>query len=254
MHTMGQSGSPSGAASELDLSLVIPCYRETEHLESSFQILKDTLEYLRIQYEVIFVEDASGDGTLEIVQKLSDDNPTAVGRVITHQTNQGRGQTVMDGIRAARGRVVGFIDIDLEVSPHYIGPCVMPILKDRADVVIGRRVYLFSLLAAHRYFMSKFYLGLVKAILGISCNDTETGYKFFLREKVLPLLDQCKDKRWFWDTEIMIRVHEAGLRSLEIPCLFQRRLDKTSTVKIFSDSLISLRKLIEYRRGGRNRA
>jgi len=70
--------------------------------------------------------------------------------------------------------------------------------------------------------MSRGYSFLVRHLLGLPFHDTETGYKFFRRESVLPLLDEIEDGGWFWDTEFMARAHRRGLRVVEIPGAYVR--------------------------------
>jgi hypothetical protein len=83
--------------------------------------------------------------------------------------------------------------------------------------------------------------------LAVQLKDPETGYKFFKRERVMPLLDQVQSEGWFWDTEIMVRSLFAGLTIHEMPCLFVRRHDKTSSVRLVPDSLDYARNLWRFR-------
>ena len=71
----------------------------------------------------------------------------------------------------------------------------------------------------------------------------ESGFKFFRRARILQVLDETQDTRWFWDTELMVRAHRRGYRIEEIPCLFARRFDKPSTVRLVPDALEYFRKL-----------
>ena len=98
-----------------DLSLVLACYNEERILERSVDEIFLVLDALRSTSEVIFVDDGSGDRTRSVINRLLLDNPKRDLRKIEHVRNLGRGRTVSDGIRAARGRFVGFIDVDLEV-------------------------------------------------------------------------------------------------------------------------------------------
>ena len=75
--------------------------------------------------------------------------------------------------------------------------------------------------------------------------DPETGFKFFLRDRIVDVAKRTKDKAWFWDSEIMILAHQAGLKVVEVPCRFERRADKKSTVRVFHDVwayLVAIRK------------
>jgi glycosyltransferase involved in cell wall biosynthesis len=228
------------------LSLVLACYNEAEHLEHSFAEIKDTLEQARFPFEIVFVDDVSRDSTREILAKIAAAHPQLSLRTILHEKNRGRGATVTDGFRAARGVVTGYIDVDLEVHSRYI-PSLVRAIANGADVATLRRIYAFQVRSLDRYFMSRGYSFLVRRLLGVTIADTETGYKFFRRETVLPLLDEIEDPGWFWDTEFMVRAARRGLRMVEIPGAYIRRKDKTSTVSGVRDSLRYFRRLVRFR-------
>jgi glycosyltransferase AglD len=229
-----------------NVSLVLACYNEAEVIEESVSEIVETLDDLGRPWEILFVDDASRDRTRELLARIVAAHPEKALRVILHERNQGRGATVSDGFRAARGEITGYLDIDLEVHCRYI-PSLVKAIEKGADVATLRRVYLFRLRALDREILSRGYSWLVKRVLGVPLYDTETGYKFFRRERLLPLLDLVRDPGWFWDTEIMVRAHRAGLVIREIPGAFVRRFDKTSKVSGIRDSLDYLLKLWRFR-------
>jgi len=120
-------------------------------------------------------------------------------------------------------------------------------IKDGADIAVARRIYKFYFKSIDRYILSKGYAWLVKKILDLPFDDTETGYKFFRRERIMPLVEKIDDKHWFWDTEFMSRAHMAGYQVAEIPCLFIRQWDKASTVNPVADSIEYFVKLSRFR-------
>ena len=193
------------------LSLVLACYNEAQHLEASFAEIRETLEQTSWPFEVIFVDDVSRDRTREILREIVAAHPDLDLRVILHETNRGRGRTVTDGFRAARGEVAGYLDVDLEVHARYV-PSLVRAIEQGADIATVRRIYALQVRALDRYFMSRGYSFLVRRMLGLPFHDTETGYKFFRRERVLPLLDEIEDAGWFWDTEFMARAARRASR------------------------------------------
>lgn len=229
------------------LSLILACYNEEEILAESFREIRETLDGLGRPYEIVFVEDVSRDRTREILRAIETENPEVALNVILHETNKGRGATVTDGFRAAKGEIAGYIDVDLEVHPRYI-PSLVRAIEKGADVAVVRRIYAFQLRHLDRYFMSRGYSFLVRKLLGTSLRDTETGYKFFRREKLLPVIDSIVDPAWFWDTEFMLRAERAGLRIDEVPGAYVRRQDKTSTVRGVRDSFVYFFKLLAFRK------
>jgi glycosyltransferase involved in cell wall biosynthesis len=232
------------------ITVVLACYNEEETLAESFQEIWKTLSDFNRAFEILFVDDVSRDRTREIIAGIVERHPDQV-RAIYHETNKGRGATVTDGFRAARGEIVGFLDVDLEVHSRYI-PSLVRAIEEGADVATVRRIYALQLRALDRYFMSRGYSFLVRHLLSVSLRDTETGYKFFRRTTLLPVLDEIADPGWFWDTEFMVRAARRGLRIREVPGAYVRREDKTSTVRGIRDSIDYFGKLLRFRRALRS--
>jgi glycosyltransferase AglD len=231
-----------------DVSIIIPCYNEAGLLERSVAEVREVMEGTRYQYELIFVDDASRDGTPDLIRKICD--RWAGCHHILHEENQGRGGAVTAGIKAAKGSIAGFLDIDLEVHARYIPSLVQAIQKGPWGAAIVSRVYRteFNPNCVLRTILSIGYRRIVRSVFELPFSDTETGFKFFDRAKILPVLDQTEEKGWFWDTEIMTLAHRHGLSVLEIPGLFQRRTDKQSSVKVVGDTLAYVRALRRFRR------
>jgi glycosyltransferase involved in cell wall biosynthesis len=230
-----------------DLSLVLACYNEEVVLEGSLADIIEVLDNTRYSYEILFVDDCSKDRTRQLIDGVIERYADKRMSRIFHEENQGRGGTVSDGIRVAKGDVVGFIDIDLEVHARYIPSCVNAV-QNGAEVAVGRRIYKLNLRSLDRYLMSAGYIWLVRKLLGVDLNDTETGYKFFKRERILPVLNEIEDQGWFWDTEVMVRSYYKGYQIAEVPCLFLRRFDKASTVSRLGDTIDYFGKLWRFRK------
>jgi hypothetical protein len=229
------------------LSVVLACYNEEPILTASFAEIRDTLEHFGRPFEIVFVDDRSRDRTVEIIREIAASHPRLEIQVVPHPVNQGRGAAVTTGFRAARGEIVGYLDVDLEVHPRYI-PSLARAIENGADVATVRRIYAFQLRSLDRYFMSRGYSYLVRKLLRVDLRDTETGYKFFRREALLPVLDEIRDRGWFWDTEFMVRAQRRGFRIVEIPGAYVRRFDKVSAVSSLRDTIDYLRKLLAFRR------
>ncbi len=234
------------------VSVVLACYNEEQVLAGSFAEIKDTLDDLGRPYEVLFVDDVSRDRTRQIIREIAAAHPAVDIQVILHDRNQGRGATVTDGFRAARGEIVGYLDVDLEVHARDI-PTLVRAIEKGADGAHVRRIYAFQLRSLDRYVMSRGYSFLVRRLLRVPIHDTETGYKFFRRERLLGVLDEIEDPGWFWDTEFMVRALRRGLRLQEIPGAYVRRRDKTSTVSGLRDSAAYFARLLRFRRALRAR-
>jgi len=218
---------------EPDVSIVIACYNEAGHLKQSVSEVRAVMDQTRYRYELIFVDDCSQDGTRDIIRDIASSDPARV-KVRFHETNLGRGATVSDGIRLSEAQYVGFLDIDLEVHARYI-PTMILALQNGYDVATAYRIYRVTPRKLVRHVTSYGYRYLSRAVLGHRLLDTETGYKFFNRARILPTLAETRDRGWFWDTEIMVYAWRNGLKIQEIPCLFAHRFDKKSTISLHKD-------------------
>lgn len=231
----------------IELSLVIPCYNEQNHLMDSITKVTSVLREHQINYEIIFVDDVSKDLTRGIIHEIVDSGTEY--RAVFHEINMGRGQSFADGARVARGDIIGYIDIDLEVSEEYI-PNMIKAIRLGADVATGHRKIKFSTRPYHllRHILSLGYRILFRLVLGIPIRDPESGFKFFRKEKLLELLDFANNPGWLWDTQAMAYSFTLGYTIAEIPCCFIRRADKKSTIKVFSYTVRQARELFEFSR------
>jgi glycosyltransferase involved in cell wall biosynthesis len=229
-----------------DLSLILACYGEQRILAESVRQIVEVLDSARWSWELVFVDDHSPDGTREVIDALIAEHGDDRFSRLFHERNTGRGRAVADGFRLAKGRYVGYIDVDLEVHARYI-PSMLLALEDGADIATAHRIYKPEYRLLHRFLASQGYVHLMRWALAVRLKDPETGYKFFKRERLMALLDQVQSEGWFWDTEVMVRALIAGMTIRELPCLFVRRYDKVSSVKLVADSLDYSRNLWRFR-------
>ncbi|MEC8651573.1 MAG: glycosyltransferase [Planctomycetota bacterium] len=234
-----------------ELSVVIACYMEESHLVDSVSQLVETLDALGRSYELIFIDDKSRDGTAALVETLVAGHPNR--RAVFHDQNVGRGGTVKEGFLLARGEVVGFLDIDLEVHCRHL-PKVLAAIDAGADGATAYRSYApgWKPTLLLRKVVSHSYRWLFHALFDVPFRDTETGFKFFVRERIIDVVQRTEDPGWFWDSEVMILAHSAGLRIAEVDTTFERRTDKASTVRLIRDSFAYLRSIHAFRRRQRS--
>lgn len=237
-------------AKKLDLSLILACYNDAQYLERSLGEIFRVLDTTRLRYEIIFVYDCGTDNTLEVIEKLIKLNSDKrFFKKIIHKKNMGRGKSVRDGMRVAEGDIVGYIDVDLDIHPRYIPCMVNAIFDDGYDVACAFRYYKMSIspLFILRLILSHGYRFISRYLLDKRLKDSESGFKFFRREKIMPLVNISRYNNWFWDTEIMTYCIYGGLRIKEISCEFDRRKDKTSSVDIIKTVLSYARSLMEFK-------
>lgn len=228
-----------------DVSLILACYNEAEHFNESLKKIITALDQTDYTYEIVFVEDKSNDSTRNLIEKALIKYANHNLSAIFHVNNLGRGQAVIDGFSKSQGKIIGFIDFDLEVGEWYL-PKFIRTIESGYDVATAWRIYDFNFQSLIRWIGSKGYVWLQKQLINLPFHDTEAGYKFFNKAKIMPLIKLCQYKGWFFDTEILALAAKGKLKIKEIPVAFVRREDKTSTVRLIPDSLGFLKNLIIY--------
>jgi amino acid adenylation domain-containing protein len=247
-HLYSPGSAPVMTLAEPQLSLVIPCYNESAYLEASVSNLLDTLDRSGLRFELVLFDDGSSDDTAGRARALLKVLDRSEIRLLEHLTNLGRGATVADGLQQAAGEVIGFCDIDLEISAAYIPGAVRLLLERRCDMVVAERHYRWTPSNVLRNVMSIAYRRLVRLLLCIPDADTGAGFKFFRRSSILPILDEVHDSKWFWDTEVTVLALDQGLRLVNLPAAFERRRDKKSTVRLLRDTLQLILTLVRFHR------
>ena len=120
----------------MDISLVIPVYNEEENLKLLYQKLKETLEPLGKEHEIIFVDDGSQDNSPKILDQLARKDPHV--KVIHFRRNFGQTAALAAGFDLAQGEIVVTLDADLQNDPADI-PKLLEKMEEGYDVVSGWR-------------------------------------------------------------------------------------------------------------------
>jgi glycosyltransferase involved in cell wall biosynthesis len=118
------------------LSVVVPCYNESEGLRTLHAALTPVLEGLDIPYEIILVDDGSRDNTFDIARELGRDDPRV--KALRFARNFGKEAGMAAGLRHASGDAVVLMDADLQHPPALI-PDMLARWRDGIDMVIAVR-------------------------------------------------------------------------------------------------------------------
>lgn len=244
------SATPSTRPKTIDLSIVVACYHEEPHLLRNIKVLDDLLKLVAIRYEVIFVDDASRDGTRREIHKCLEflQREGVPCQAAYHDHNQGRGATIRHGMTLAKGEIAGFLDIDLEHKPDAIPMLLSRFRHETCDVIVGRRYFDAVEMHPLRLISHLGYRKLVHSFLSLPVGDTEAGFKFFRMSTCRQVIATTQDPGWFWDTEIVHHSHRMGLKVVEHPIIFARDATKKSTVRVFRDSWRMLQALLQYKK------
>jgi glycosyltransferase involved in cell wall biosynthesis len=205
----------------MKLSIIMPAFNERYTIRDIVGRVLG-VEIGAIEKELIIVDDASRDGTREILKDL--DGRDGV-RVIYHERNLGKGAALARGFREATGDILLVQDADLEYNPAEYPILLRPILDGDADVVFGSR-FLGSP-RGHRvlYFWhavgNRLLTFVSNAFTNLNLTDMETGYKVMRRE-VADRLD-LRSQRFGIEPEITSKVARLGVRVYEVPISYRGR-------------------------------
>jgi glycosyltransferase involved in cell wall biosynthesis len=199
------------------LSVLIPVYNEAATIEH----VVDRVRRIPGSTEIIAVDDASGDGSGDVLERLR--AAGKVDRLVRHPVNRGKGAAIRSGIAHATGDVVVIQDADLEYDPLDLPALLGPIADGRADAVYGSRFQG----GPHRvlYFWhsvgNRFLTLLSNMFTNLNLTDMETCYKL-IRTDLLKRVPLTSD-RFGFEVEITARLSQAGARIWELPISYSGR-------------------------------
>lgn len=228
------------------VTIIIPIYNEEGILHSAVVDLRDRLQKLDLQYEILLAENGSKDRTVEIGQALAEryrDDPTGRVKIIS-MGEPNYGKALREGILAARGEFVICDEIDLCDADFHLR--ALEILETgAADLVIGSKLAPGSAdeRPVFRHVASLAYSGMLRAMLGFRGTDTH-GLKAFRREPLLPIARACVIDKDVFASEFVIRADRAGITIREIPVrVMEKRPPSINLMKRVPNVLKSMLKL-----------
>ncbi|NIL98443.1 MAG: glycosyltransferase [Planctomycetales bacterium] len=120
----------------MDISVIVPVYNEVENVRPCYTELTEVLEGLGVRYEIIFVDDGSGDGSSECLEQLAAVDQRV--KLVQFRRNFGQTAAMSAGMDMAQGEAIVTIDGDLQNDPADI-PLMLDKLHEGYDLVYGWR-------------------------------------------------------------------------------------------------------------------
>jgi len=223
------------------LSVIMPVYNEAKTVG---EVIRKVLEQAEVA-ELITVNDASSDGTGDVLRELAKSLPKM--KVFEHAVNQGKGAALRTGISHATAPYVIIQDADLEYEPEEYPILLMPILSGKADVVFGSR---FLGGHAHRvlYFWhsigNQFLTLLSNMFTNLNLTDMETCYKVFRREIIQSIT--IEENRFGFEPEITAKVARTNVRIYEVAISYSGRTYAEGKKIGWKDGLSAVRCILKY--------
>jgi glycosyltransferase involved in cell wall biosynthesis len=228
--------TPEHAASKVELSVVVPAYREGKRIYDNLIRLVGELDKLKVAYEVVVVSDGNTDTTVSEAQRV----PSTAIRVFHYPMNIGKGFALSCGVDQSTGPLVTFIDADMELDPATIGGFIEIMRASNCDAVIGSKRHPDSKVAypTFRRFQSALYQMFVRVLFNLDVRDTQTGLKLFRREVLSQALPLLAIKRFAFDLEVLVVARYLGYRKVcEAPVRLDYQFESTVNLKSAFDVL-----------------
>lgn len=206
------------------LSLIIPCYNEEDTIEPCVEKVLKISEKQDFNLELVIVNDASTDKSLEKINKLSEKHPEI--KVLSHEKNMGKGAALRTGLTNATGDYIGIQDADEEYNPFEYSTLLDTMITKNADVVYGSR-YLKP--SNHRvlYFwhtwMNKKLTLVSNMFTNLDITDMETCYKLFKKEVIQEVAPKLKENRFGFEPEVTVRIAQGGYEVYECAISYNPR-------------------------------
>lgn len=220
-----QFGAPPGVArlGDCRVSVIIPAWNEAANLPHVLPRIPSWV------HEVILVDGASADGTVEAARRLWP------GIHVVEQRGRGKGAALREGFEAAEGEIVVMLDADGSTDPAEI-PGYVGALLAGADFAKGTRFIQGAGTSDMQWYRALGNFGfvlLVRVLFGQQYTDLCYGYNAFWR-RVLPRLELDADG-FEIETLMNVRALRAGLKVAEVASFEGERIHGRSNLKTFPD-------------------
>lgn len=165
----------------MDISVIVPLYNEAESLPELFDWIDRVMVENGYDYEVIFVNDGSTDGSWGVIRGLRERSERV--RAIRFRRNYGKSPALYCGFEMAQGDVVVTLDADLQDSPDEIPGLYRMVMEEGYDLVSGWKKKRYDN-ALTKNLPSKLYNATARRVTGLKLHDMNCGIKAYRNEVV----------------------------------------------------------------------
>jgi glycosyltransferase involved in cell wall biosynthesis len=225
----------------MKISVIIPCYNEVSTIEI---ILKKILKEKKFKKEIIIIDDASTDGTREILKRKI---VNSISHLILNKKNYGKGFSIRRGIEIATGDIILIQDADLEYDPGDYAKLIEPIANNYADVVYGSRFVGSEKKRVLNYWHSvgnKFLTLLSNMFTNINLTDMEVCYKVFKSNVIKKV--KLKENRFGFEPEVTAKIAKMKVRIFEVGVKYYGRTYADGKKITWIDGISAIRCIFKY--------
>jgi len=206
-------------AGDPELSVVIPAFNEENRLPATLDRVQEYLDADGRPYELVLVDDGSGDATLAVMNGAAERRPNV--HVVSLGENRGKGRAVAAGVAATTGGLVLFSDADLSTPIEELAKLEAAV-DAGADIAVASRALKRSEIVipqpGTRVLMGKVFNLLVQGLLLVpGVWDTQCGFKLFRGTSGREVFAALTTDGFAFDVEVLHRARRRGLRIAEVP-------------------------------------
>jgi glycosyltransferase involved in cell wall biosynthesis len=227
------------------LSIVFPAHNEEERLPETLRQVDNFVSSQPFSTEVIIVENASEDRTMQIAREFAADHSYVQ---VVHLDLPGKGRAVQTGMLTARGAYRFICDVDLSMPINEITRFLPPQKQDVSIAIASREApgAVRYNEPQYRHLVGRVFNNLVRWTVLPHLQDTQCGFKCFTAETAETLFPLQTITGWTFDVEILAVANHRGYRIEEVP--IQWYYQPRSKVNVWKDSLKMARDLLLIRR------
>lgn len=230
------------------IDVVIPCYNEVGVLRWSVETtLALFARHPYYDWRVVIADNGSNDGTGELARELEREYSQVQALILEIK---GRGLALKQAWTQSDADVVAYMDVDLSTDIEHLPHLVERVASGTCDVSIGSRRARGAQTQRgfKREFTSRAYIALIRLTFPrLRITDAQCGFKALSRRAVDELVPRIQNRMWFFDTELLVLAHRAGMPIREMPVRW--REDPDTKVKIVSTAIEDIRGLLRMRFG-----
>jgi glycosyltransferase involved in cell wall biosynthesis len=160
------------------ISIVVPAYNEADGLQAFYDETIKYLPKLDKEYEIVFVDDGSNDGTLNVMKAIAKKDSNV--RVFSFKGNRQKADALMLGFAKAEGDLIFTMDADLQDKPTELHKFIEHHKETGADVVVGWRKHRKD--KSKMVIISKFFNWLNHILFKLNLHDIDCGFKLFTKD------------------------------------------------------------------------
>ena len=176
-----------------ELSIIVPCYNEEAAIPLFYEEVTKVLKQMPCDYEIVFIDDGSGDGTLSVIEALAKENSSV--RYISFSRNFGKEAAMYAGFSNTRGRYVAVMDVDLQDPPELLPEMMQMVRRGECDSVATRRVSRRGEPVIKSLFARLFYR-LINRISDADIADGARDFRLMKREMVDVIVEMGEYNRF----------------------------------------------------------